>query len=95
MTSSMSRRPGIAPAPPNNRRGPHDFNANDKPCAASRTHAGRRYLPACESTRLARYPVHSEGGWFDVVKCQACLHSIRREPASRLGPVLRLLSDTL
>ncbi|WP_155640896.1 hypothetical protein [Burkholderia pseudomultivorans] len=51
--------------------------------------------PACESTRLARYPVHSEGGWFDVVKCQACLHSIRREPASRLGPVLRLLSDTL
>ncbi|MET3823526.1 hypothetical protein ACVK00_006705 [Burkholderia sp. PvR073] len=51
--------------------------------------------PACESTALARYPVHSEGGWFDVVKCQACLHSIARKPASRLGPVLRLLSDTL
>ncbi|MBZ5790574.1 hypothetical protein K8353_10670 [Burkholderia contaminans] len=51
--------------------------------------------PACGATMLARYPVHSEGGWFDVIKCQACLHSIRREPASRLGPALRLLSDTL
>ncbi|MGC4253091.1 MAG: hypothetical protein QM605_16905 [Sphingobium sp.] len=41
-----------------------------------------------------RYPVHSEGGWFDVVKCQACLHSLSRDPGPRLGPV-RLLSDTL
>ncbi|KAF1034401.1 hypothetical protein G3O00_00735 [Burkholderia sp. Ac-20384] len=51
--------------------------------------------PACSSKALARYPVHSEGGWFDVVKCQACLHSVSRAPASRLGPALRLLSDTL
>lgn len=51
--------------------------------------------PECGSAGLQRYPVHSEGGWFDVVKCQQCLHSVKRERGSRLGPALRLLSDTL
>ncbi|SAK87553.1 hypothetical protein AWB80_06062 [Caballeronia pedi] len=51
--------------------------------------------PECGALALRRYPVHSEGGWFDVVKCQACLHSVRRERGARLGPALRLLSDTL
>ncbi|MFL9995165.1 hypothetical protein PQR34_31965 [Paraburkholderia sediminicola] len=51
--------------------------------------------PECGSDALKRYPVHSEGGWFDVVKCQVCLHSIKRERGARLGPALRLLSDSL
>lgn len=50
--------------------------------------------PQCGGEALQSYPVHSEGGWFDVVKCQACLHSVSRDRGHRLGPV-RLLSDTL
>jgi vanillate/4-hydroxybenzoate decarboxylase subunit D len=49
---------------------------------------------ACGEARLARYPVLSEGGWFDVVKCQACLISAQRERAGRLGPI-ELLVDAL
>ena len=49
--------------------------------------------PQCSGT-LQRYPVLSEGGWFQVVKCQECLHSVSREPWLRLGYVTRLV-DTL
>jgi hypothetical protein len=41
----------------------------------------------CGATVLERYPVLSEGGWFQVVKCQQCLHSVSREPWDLLGPV--------
>ncbi|HZZ50355.1 MAG TPA: hypothetical protein VFE65_25990 [Pseudonocardia sp.] len=44
--------------------------------------------------RLRRYPVNSEGGWFEVVKCQDCLHSVSRERWHLLG-YLQLLSDTI
>lgn len=63
----------------------------------------RRYLertaveascPNCGADDVATYPVNSEGGWFMVVKCQRCLHSLSRNPWSRLGPI-QLLSDTL
>ena len=50
--------------------------------------------PRCGQESLCRYPVNSEGGWFEVVKCQDCLMSVSREPWSRLGPI-QLLSDTL
>ncbi|AHH17608.1 MULTISPECIES: hypothetical protein [Nocardia] len=43
---------------------------------------------------LRRYPVNSEGGWFDVVKCQNCLRSVSRVRGPRLGPI-QLLSDQL
>jgi vanillate/4-hydroxybenzoate decarboxylase subunit D len=43
---------------------------------------------------LQGYRVLSEGGWFQVVKCQVCLHSVSREPWLRLGYVTRLV-DTL
>ena len=36
--------------------------------------------PACGREDLRRYPVLSDGGWFLVVKCQACLHSVSRGP---------------
>lgn len=42
---------------------------------------------ACGAEELQRYPVLSEGGWFMVVKCQACLSSQSRERWNRLGPV--------
>ena len=50
--------------------------------------------PQCGAAQLRRYPVNSEGGWFEVVKCQNCLHSLRRERWHLFGS-LQLLSDTL
>jgi vanillate/4-hydroxybenzoate decarboxylase subunit D len=41
--------------------------------------------PECGAARLAEYRVLSEGGWWQVRKCQACLHSLSREPAPPLG----------
>jgi vanillate/4-hydroxybenzoate decarboxylase subunit D len=43
--------------------------------------------PRCGAAELQRYPVLAETGWFDVVKCQACLHSVSRERGPLLGPV--------
>jgi hypothetical protein len=45
--------------------------------------------PECGARDLARYPVLGTGGWFQVVKCQRCLHSVEREPWNRLGDVDR------
>lgn len=50
--------------------------------------------PRCGAEALAGYPVYSEGGWYDVVKCQECLHSLSRERGALLGP-LQLLVDQL
>jgi len=50
--------------------------------------------PRCGEEDLRGYPVNSEGGWFQVVKCQSCLFSVSRERWSRLGPI-QLLSDSL
>jgi vanillate/4-hydroxybenzoate decarboxylase subunit D len=41
--------------------------------------------PACGAERLAAYPVMSEGGWWNVVKCQSCLTSVERVRGPRLG----------
>ncbi|RHW28399.1 hypothetical protein D0Z08_05395 [Nocardioides immobilis] len=41
----------------------------------------------CGEASLTAYPVLSEGGWFKVVKCQTCLHSVERTRWSLLGPV--------
>lgn len=43
--------------------------------------------PECGARVLQRYPVLSEGGWFDVVKCQECLCSVERTKGPLLGPV--------
>jgi endogenous inhibitor of DNA gyrase (YacG/DUF329 family) len=48
--------------------------------------------PSCGRSELQAYPVLSEGGWFDVVKCPNCLHSVSRTPGPKLGPI-ELLSD--
>ncbi len=52
------------------------------------------HCPRCGSAALAAYPVLSEGGWFDVVRCQDCLHSVSRTPGPRHGAV-QFLSDHL
>lgn len=43
--------------------------------------------PRCGAADLRAYPVLSEGGWFQVIKCQRCLCSTSREPWELLGPV--------
>jgi hypothetical protein len=45
--------------------------------------------PECGAATLARYPVLGTGGWYQVVKCQLCLHSVEREAWNRLGDVDR------
>ena len=49
--------------------------------------------PECGASDLRRYPVLTEGGWFQVVKCQACLHSVSRERWHLLGPVEVLVAS--
>jgi len=46
--------------------------------------------PKCGTEDLAAYRVLSEGGWWDVVKCQTCLASVSREPGPLLGPITPL-----
>jgi hypothetical protein len=41
--------------------------------------------PECGAEALRRYPVLAAEGWFEVVKCQRCLHSVSRERWHRLG----------
>lgn len=54
-----------------------------------------RTCPNCQSANIKRYPVLSESGWWEVTKCQDCLHSLERKAFSnRLGQV-ELLSDLL
>jgi hypothetical protein len=47
--------------------------------------------PECGSDELKRYPVLSEGGWWDVVKCQRCLCSVSRETGPLLGGISMLV----
>lgn len=48
--------------------------------------------PECGAQALKSYPVLSDGGWWDVTKCQECLCSVRREPGPLLGGI-QLLTD--
>jgi vanillate/4-hydroxybenzoate decarboxylase subunit D len=47
--------------------------------------------PECGSDELQSYPVLSEGGWWDVVKCQRCLCSVSRERGPLLGGISMLV----
>lgn len=47
--------------------------------------------PECGSSDLKAYPVLSEGGWWNVVKCQDCLCSVKREPGPLLGAISMLV----
>jgi hypothetical protein len=46
--------------------------------------------PSCGAQALAAYRVLGEGGLWDVVKCQECLVSAKRERAPRLGSLTPL-----
>ena len=42
--------------------------------------------PECGAAEMSEYRVLSEGGWWNVRKCPACLASSKREPAPPYGP---------
>ncbi len=68
-----------------------------RPAEAAPVQAREPVAGACEecgAEDLLRYPVLSEGGWFIVVKCQSCLHSMSREHWARLGAV-QLMTDAI
>jgi predicted RNA-binding Zn-ribbon protein involved in translation (DUF1610 family) len=46
--------------------------------------------PTCGAAELAAYRVLSDRGFFNVVKCQRCLHSLEREPAPPFGSYVPL-----
>ena len=46
--------------------------------------------PECGSDDVRSYRALSEGGWWTVVKCQDCLHSLERTPAPALGSFVPL-----
>jgi hypothetical protein len=41
--------------------------------------------PECGADDLAEYRVLSDGGWWDVRKCQSCLASLQRTPGPAFG----------
>ena len=47
--------------------------------------------PECDGGDLKSYPVLSEGGWWNVTKCQSCLCSVEREPGHLLGAIHMLV----
>ncbi len=46
-----------------------------------------RDYPGSSAADFRRYPVLSEGGWFEVVKHQTTLRSVSRTPWNLFGPV--------
>jgi len=61
---------------------------------AERLHVDRQPVsaacPECAGGDIRSYRVLSEGGWWDVEKCQECLHSLDRTPAPALGSFVPL-----
>ena len=61
----------------------HSFPRPSTPYLSVERTPAEGTCPECGAQELADYRVLSEGGWWDVRKCQACLASVRRE----LGPL--------
>ena len=51
--------------------------------------------PSCGTEALQRYRVLSEGGWWEVVKCGRCLHSVSREPGPLFGTLTSAIQSLL
>ena len=49
----------------------------------------------CGSEEIAAYRVLTDGGWWEVVKCQKCLFSIDRKRSKNQYAPCRLLWDLM
>lgn len=65
----------------------HNFVRPSTPTVAVEREAVAGSCPQCQEANLASYRVMSEGGWWDVVKCQECLFSVKRERGPLLGSI--------
>ena len=51
--------------------------------------------PSCGGGDIAAYRVLTDGGWWDVVKCQNCLDSIERKRSTNQYAPCTLLWDLM
>ena len=63
----------------------HSFPRPDSPHLSVERRPAEGTCPECGASELADYRVVSDGGWWDVRKCQRCLASVTRERAPRYG----------
>jgi allophanate hydrolase subunit 1 len=68
----------------------HNFPRPTTPTVSSPRTPVPGACPECGAQQLSRYRVMSEGGWWLVVKCGSCLHSVSREPGPLLGAFVPL-----
>jgi hypothetical protein len=68
----------------------HSFPRPDTPHLSVERRPAQGTCPECGASELADYPVFSEGGWWDVRKCQRCLASVKREPGPLFGSYVPL-----
>ena len=68
----------------------HTFQRPTEPHLSVERRPVEGACPECGAEELAEYRVLSDGGWFDVCKCQRCLASVRREPAPPFGSYVPL-----
>lgn len=68
----------------------HSFPRPQEPHLVAAREPAQGTCPECGSDQLADYRVLSEGGWWDVRKCQTCLHSLSRVAAPPFGSYIPL-----
>ena len=61
------------------------FPRPDQPTLVTQRNPVEGTCEGCGAASLASYPVVSDGGWWNVVKCTACLRSASRKRGPRLG----------
>jgi hypothetical protein len=71
----------------------HSFARPDQPHLYAERRPVEGICPECGAAELAEYRVFSDGGWWDVCKCQRCLASLRRERGPLFGSLTPLGSD--
>ena len=68
----------------------HSFSRPAEPHLSVAREPATGTCPECGSSDLADYRVLSEGGWWDVRKCQRCLASVTRERGALFGSYVPL-----
>ena len=68
----------------------HSFPRPSEPHLYAERRPVEGACPECGASELAEYRVLSEGGWWEVRKCQACLASASRERGPLFGSYVPL-----
>ncbi len=70
----------------------HNFPRPSTPAVSVERDPVDGVCPECGASQLASYRVLSEGGWWQVVKCQQCLACVSRSPGPLFGAYVPLSS---